>query len=128
MADYAKGEQLRSLREAAHMSREDAAHAIGVTTRALYVWEVKDGPIKWENAQRAAKVYGVEPETLVSREKLGGYGEQLDRMEQQLAELRQGQAELLKRLAAAQAEEPAARPKKPPPRAPRKPKPASGQQ
>lgn len=84
MADFAKGARLSELRKARHLSREDAAHEIGVTTRALYVWENKDGPIKWENAVRAARFYGVEPDSIVSRERLGGYGDQLDRIEAKL--------------------------------------------
>jgi transcriptional regulator with XRE-family HTH domain len=114
MSDFAKGERLRELREARHMSREDAAHEIGVSARALYVWETKDGPIKWANAVRAAEVYDVEPETLVSRQKLGGYGEQLDRIESLLeaiaAELGVDAAAALRRRLSAAAEQHAERP------------------
>jgi transcriptional regulator with XRE-family HTH domain len=66
MADFARGEQLRDLRKALHLSQEDAAHEIGVSTKSLRAWE-KGGKIKWENAQAAGAFYGVDPETLVTR-------------------------------------------------------------
>lgn len=70
MADHARGELLLKLREAKHLSREDAAHNIGVSTKTLYTWE-HGGKIKWPNAQRVGAFYGVDPESLVSREKPG---------------------------------------------------------
>lgn len=53
MADFAQGARFLELREAQRISREDAAHEIGVTSRTLYTWEKKDGPIKWEHAHAA---------------------------------------------------------------------------
>lgn len=67
MADFARAERLRDLREARHLSQEDAAHEIGVTVRSLRAWE-KGGGIRWANAKSAATFYGVDPESLVSRE------------------------------------------------------------
>ena len=69
MADYARSEELRRLREKRHWSQETAAHEIGVTTRTLREWE-KGGAIKWVNAKRAGRTYGVDPERLVSREQV----------------------------------------------------------
>lgn len=67
MADYARGQQLRALRNERHLSQEDAAHQIGVSTKALRTWE-KGGKIKWPNAKAAGAFYGVDPESLVTRE------------------------------------------------------------
>ena len=85
MADYARGERLTELREKQHLSREDAAHEIGVSSRTLYAWERRNAPIKWENAQAAARFYDVEADSLVSRERIGS--DQLDRIESKLDEL-----------------------------------------
>ena len=67
MADYARAERLRELRDAVHMSREKVAAEIGVTTKTLYAWE-NGGSIRWENAKKLGEFYGVDPEGLVSRE------------------------------------------------------------
>lgn len=67
MADYARGEHLKELREGKRLSQEGAAHEIGVTTKTIRTWE-KGGKIKWVNAKSAAAFYEVDPETLVSRE------------------------------------------------------------
>lgn len=67
MADFARGERLKELRDARHLSQEDAAHEIGISVRALRTWE-KGGGIRWRNAKAAAAFYGVAPESLVSRE------------------------------------------------------------
>src|SRR2546423_8259165 len=89
MADYVRGERLLELRERKHASQEAAAFEVGVSTKAYRAWE-KGGKIKWENAQRVASFYEVDPETLVSREEVGTSvdgGEpvsQLDRMEAEL--------------------------------------------
>jgi transcriptional regulator with XRE-family HTH domain len=70
MADYARAERLRELRDGIHWSREKVAGEIGVTTKTLYAWE-NGGSIRWENAKKLAAFYKVDPESLVSRE-LGG--------------------------------------------------------
>jgi transcriptional regulator with XRE-family HTH domain len=49
MADFARAERLRDLRDARHLSQEDAAHEIGVSVKSLRAWE-KGGGIRWENA------------------------------------------------------------------------------
>jgi DNA-binding XRE family transcriptional regulator len=67
MADVARGDLIRRLREDRHLSQEDAAHEIGVSVKTIRAWE-KGGGILWPNAKRAGRFYGVEPETLVSRE------------------------------------------------------------
>lgn len=67
MADYARAERLRDLREETHLSREKVAGEIGVTTKTLYAWE-NGGSIRWENAKKLAAFYGVDPESLVTRE------------------------------------------------------------
>lgn len=67
MADYARAERLRELREASHLSREKVASEIGVSTKTLYAWE-NGGSIRWENTKKIAAFYEVEPESLVSRE------------------------------------------------------------
>jgi transcriptional regulator with XRE-family HTH domain len=94
MADYARAERLRELRAATHMSRENVANEIGVTTKTLYEWE-NGGKIRWENAQKLAAFYTdklsvtVTAEELVSRELIepttpvGGVS-QLDRIEAKL--------------------------------------------
>lgn len=67
MADQARGELLRQLREKRRLSQEDAAHEIGVTSKSLRTWE-KGGPIKWDNAKAVGLFYGVDAEELVTRE------------------------------------------------------------
>lgn len=67
MADHARGEKLRRLRESRHLSQEDAAHEIGVSAKTLRAWE-KGGPIRWENAKAVAAFYEVEAVELVTRE------------------------------------------------------------
>jgi transcriptional regulator with XRE-family HTH domain len=79
MADYARGEVLRELRAATptddgkRLSQEDAAHKIGVTAKTLRSWE-GGGPIKWENAQKAAAFYGVEPADIATRDQAEDLG------------------------------------------------------
>lgn len=67
MADYVRGERLRELRDAKHESQENVAYAVGVSAKALREWE-HGGKIRWENAKKLGAFYGVDPETLVSRE------------------------------------------------------------
>lgn len=70
MADVARGERLRALREARHWSQETAAHRIGVSVKTLRAWE-KGGRIKWANAKRAGEELEVDPESLVSLDRPG---------------------------------------------------------
>lgn len=88
MADYAKGDVLRELRSNKRMSREDVAHAVGVTPKSLYAWEKTNSAIKWENAKRLARFYDVEPDSLVTRDADEAAGlpsrAQMDRIENQV--------------------------------------------
>ncbi len=92
MADFARGERLRELRQALHLSQEDFAHEVGVTAKTVRTWE-HGGKIKWPNAKNVARFVGVDPEELVEREPVGSApslpppavtGTQLDRIEQKL--------------------------------------------
>lgn len=67
MADFARGERLLELRKTTHLSRERAAMEIGVSAKTLFEWE-HGGKIRWENAQKAALFYSVDPESLVTRD------------------------------------------------------------
>ncbi len=67
MADFARAERLKELREQRHLSQEEAAHEIGVSVKSLRAWE-KGGGIRWLNAKSVAEFYGVDPESLVTRE------------------------------------------------------------
>lgn len=67
MADFARGERLKELREARHLSQEEAAHEIGVSVKSLRSWE-KGGGIRWPNAKSAGAFYEVDAESLVDRE------------------------------------------------------------
>lgn len=67
MADYVRGERLRALREAAHLSQETLAYEIGVSTKSVRTWE-KGGRIRWHNAKSLGVFFGEDPEQLVSRE------------------------------------------------------------
>jgi DNA-binding XRE family transcriptional regulator len=70
MADFARGQLLVDLRERRHLSQEDAAHEIGVSTKSLRAWE-HGGKIRWPNAKRVGAFYAVDPESLVSRDAPG---------------------------------------------------------
>lgn len=70
MADFARGELIRKLREDLHLSQEEAAHRIGVSVKTIRAWE-KGGKIRWPNAKSAGKVYSVDPEELVTRDEGG---------------------------------------------------------
>lgn len=67
MADFARGERLRGLREGRHLSQEEAAHDLGVSVKSVRTWE-KGGGIRWHNAQALGAFFGVDAESLVSRE------------------------------------------------------------
>lgn len=100
MADFARGEELRRLRDERHLSQEDAAYEIGVSVKTVRSWE-HGGKIKWENAQRVAKFYAVDPESLVSRDLPVDRPDQLHRIEQAIAELHAELAELRTEIAGA---------------------------
>lgn len=127
MADFARGERLKALRDERHLSQEDAAHEIGVTTRALRAWE-KGGKIKWPNAKAAGAFYEVDPESLVARETsplptvAGTDSAQMDRIEAEvratsvaLAGMERRLMEKLEQIARAQSLGTAAKRKKNPP-------------
>jgi transcriptional regulator with XRE-family HTH domain len=114
MADYARGDEFRRLREAKHLSQMQAGFEIGVTDKTIRAWEKGSG-IEWEHAVAAARVYGVDPESLVRREgqegeeapdlmhTLNGDGpDRLARIEAAVEETRK----LARRLAAAQGLDP----------------------
>jgi transcriptional regulator with XRE-family HTH domain len=95
MADYARGERLRELRDAKHASQETVAFAIGVSTKTVRSWE-HGGKIRWPNAKLLGRYYGVDPEALVARDAAAPLPEdeasetpetQLDRIEQQVSDL-----------------------------------------
>lgn len=103
MADVARGELLLKLREDRHWSQSTAAHKIGVTDKTIRSWE-SGGAIKWKNARSAGRVYGVDPESLVSRPEEETSDEESDEpqelddpsmVQMQLRELVAGQATLL---------------------------------
>lgn len=90
MADFARGERLVQLREAKHLTQDEAAHQIGVSEKSLRAWE-KGGKIRAENVRRVGAFYEVDPNELVDRESLdddgnGGFT-QLDRIEAKLDRL-----------------------------------------
>ena len=93
MADFARGQRLRELREKRMLSQEDAAHEIGVSVKTVRTWE-KGGGIRAANAKAAASFYGVEPQTLVRHELTGEPAEEADlaaqvrRTYSEIAELR----------------------------------------
>jgi transcriptional regulator with XRE-family HTH domain len=95
MADFARGELFRELRERRHLSQEDAAHELGVSVKTVRTWE-KGGGVRWTNAQRAGEFYGVDPERLVSRDPDDETPDVLDALSPARAE---GQAEILERIA-----------------------------
>jgi transcriptional regulator with XRE-family HTH domain len=91
MADYARGERLRELRERTHESQETVAAEIGVSTKTLRAWE-HGGKIRWENAKRLGRFYDADPGTLVSRELPelvadDGVPFQLDELARQVSEI-----------------------------------------
>ncbi len=97
MADFARAELLRQLREGARLSREKAAAEIGVSAKSLYAWE-HGGKIKWVNAQKAGAFYGVDPESIVSRDEPGSKMAEMDFTETQLDRIEAKLDEVLRRL------------------------------
>lgn len=90
MADFARGQRIRDLRESQHQSQETLAAELGVSTKSVRTWE-KGGKIRWVNAKRLGEYFGEDPETLVSREVAALSAEapetQLDRIEERLEQL-----------------------------------------
>lgn len=101
MADHARGETFRRLREERHLSQEDAAHELGVSVKTVRAWEHGKG-IKWENAKVAGRFYGVDPETLVDRELPAGEVD-VGQLAAELAAIREGVAALLDEAGSARA-------------------------
>lgn len=109
MADVARGAKFRELREERHWSQETAAHEIGVSVKSVRSWE-KGGPIKWSNAKKAGRAYGVDPHELTEHESVSDEEEAEPRetddetrqilvgMQAQIRELVGGQATLLSEL------------------------------
>jgi transcriptional regulator with XRE-family HTH domain len=87
MTDYARGERLRFLREERRLSQIEAAYESGFSDRTIRSWE-HGGRIRWANAKRYAKFYGVEPESVVTRDlKPPVEPEDIEEIKAQLAEL-----------------------------------------
>lgn len=91
MADYARGDELRRLRESMRISQEAAGSRLGVTAKTVATWE-KGGAIRWPNALKLGELYGRDPEDLVSRHDPQAAGmpvvvTQLDRIEDALERL-----------------------------------------
>lgn len=124
MADFARGELLRELRETRHLSQEEAAHEIGVSVKTIRAWEKGSG-IRWGNAKQIGQFYGVDPNSLVAREGINGKpadipdpfsNPQLDRIESKLdkllAAIGQPDFEGIEQAAAAAAQESAPAPRR----------------
>jgi transcriptional regulator with XRE-family HTH domain len=97
MADFARGELFRELRERRHLSQEDAAHELGVSVKTVRTWE-KGGGVRWTNAQRAGEFYGVDPERLVSRDPDDETPDVIGVLSERPAQA-EAQAEILERIA-----------------------------
>jgi transcriptional regulator with XRE-family HTH domain len=65
MADLARGERIKTLREGRHLTQPAVADEIGVTLRAYQAWEAT-GALKWENAKKLAAFYKVDAQDLWS--------------------------------------------------------------
>lgn len=85
MTDFARGELFRQLREARHLSQEAAGQQMGFTGKTVRGWE-QGKPIKWSNAKRVARFYGVTPEEIVTRS-VDDDAERLRRIERKLDQL-----------------------------------------
>lgn len=72
MADLARGERIKALREDRHLTQPAVADEVGVTLRALQAWEAS-GALRWENAKKLARFFDVDEQWLWSgdREKSG---------------------------------------------------------
>lgn len=90
MADLERGERIKELRLARHLTQPAVAEAIGVTLRGYQKYEAGGG-IKWDNAKALAKFFRVDPDYLMSGPKTetpdlsrNGQPSQLDRIEAKL--------------------------------------------
>lgn len=108
MADLARAERIKALREERGLRQQDVADAIGVELRS-YQRQEANGGIRGENAKKLADFYGVELKWLLmgdTPDVLGAMNgrsdERLDRIEAAVEENRR----LLRRLAAAQGLDP----------------------
>jgi transcriptional regulator with XRE-family HTH domain len=63
MADLARGERIKGLREERHLTQPAVAEAVGVTLRAYQAWEGTGG-LRWENAKKLAAFFDVDPHEL----------------------------------------------------------------
>jgi transcriptional regulator with XRE-family HTH domain len=102
VADLAKGERLRALRNEHRLTQPEAAEIAGVTLRAYQEWEasgtvdrqgqLRESGIKWEHAQKLGSHYGVDAETLVRRPDAplasGATSDDVAELRAQLAEVR----------------------------------------
>lgn len=101
VADLQRGERIKELRDARHLTQPVMAERVDVTLRAYQNWEAGGG-MKWENAQRLAKTFGVTPDYIMSGEpretpnlfERNGEPSQLDRIELELAAITRATAEL----------------------------------
>lgn len=90
MADLQRGARIKELRHANHLKQPAVAERVPVTLRAYQEWEAGGG-IAWENVKALAKIFGVDPDYILSGPKaetpsLPRVG-QLDRIEQKLDQL-----------------------------------------
>src|SRR5947209_1554648 len=65
MADLARAERIRQLRDERHLTQPAVAEAVGVTLRAYQAWEAT-GALRWENAKRLAAFYKIDVHELWS--------------------------------------------------------------
>lgn len=87
MTDFARGEKLRYLREERRLTQVEAAYESGFSDRSIRAWE-HGAPIKWKHAQKYARFYGVDPESVVTRDlKPPVEPEDIEEIKAQLAEL-----------------------------------------
>lgn len=62
---YLDGVRLRELRNAKHLTSEQAAVKIGLSDKTLRSYETLDKAGLWSNVQKLARFYRVDPEALV---------------------------------------------------------------
>src|SRR4051794_39121082 len=63
MAELARGERIKQLREDRHLTQPAVAEAVGVTLRAYQAWEATGG-IRWGNAKKLAAFFGIDVQEL----------------------------------------------------------------
>lgn len=85
--DFARGDKLIYLRKQKRLTQAAAAFRSGFSEKSIRTWE-HDGPIKWVNAKKYAKFYGVDPESIVTRDLRPPIEpEDIEEIKAQLAEL-----------------------------------------